>query len=476
MVGDDLQETFLGIKLGNTSIGAYFVGSDGRTLPLTDRYLNLKWPIFPCRFARTEKGVIVGAEALYLLHRSPELEIPFSLNEQTADALNMLKRILAQVWMRATLEIGRVKHTVITVPDNLTKEKHQSIISLAGELGFEANVVTHVTTLLRAYDLPRGGDQIVMTIRIGGTNSHISIVRCELKEAHKLGESFLTGFGLRRFVNLIIESLESGPWAGKLDDLRIRFHVTQVVVGALRNLGRGRGLDLRAEIRGEMARQTLTEKECTALFDSEFETFGEALAELFKKAGISKKSVEQVLFAGGGLAIPMIEDALCQRIGLVSSSQTFPAEANQMGAVLLAADKPIRNENHKPELTAHSAGDFLEETIWGEGSDLMKPRSHKLIVSFRERPNKEITFENRGDVTVGRDPKSDIPFNFKLVSRDHARIELHDDAYFIIDRSINGTLVNGKRLVKWQRRKLHSGDLVTLVSPYGPGFKVRVVS
>lgn len=76
----------------------------------------------------------------------------------------------------------------------------------------------------------------------------------------------------------------------------------------------------------------------------------------------------------------------------------------------------------------------------------------------------------KGYVTVGRYDKSGYPcadYNFDhsltFVSRNHFRIELRQDGYKIIDLdSKNGTLLNGKELVKNMAYPLKSGDIISI--------------
>ncbi len=65
-----------------------------------------------------------------------------------------------------------------------------------------------------------------------------------------------------------------------------------------------------------------------------------------------------------------------------------------------------------------------------------------------------------GIITIGRSSSSDIPLDQDSVSRAHARIARHNDAYFVTDLgSTNGTFV-GDELVK--ERALKNGDRVRI--------------
>jgi pSer/pThr/pTyr-binding forkhead associated (FHA) protein len=70
-------------------------------------------------------------------------------------------------------------------------------------------------------------------------------------------------------------------------------------------------------------------------------------------------------------------------------------------------------------------------------------------------------FVLRGDeVTIGRDPASDIFFNDVTVSREHAVVGLEDDEVTVADRgSLNGTYVNGSIV---DQARLADGDHVQI--------------
>jgi two-component system NtrC family sensor kinase len=62
-------------------------------------------------------------------------------------------------------------------------------------------------------------------------------------------------------------------------------------------------------------------------------------------------------------------------------------------------------------------------------------------------------------VTIGRHAANDIPLPFMVVSRQHARIELHEGGALLTDlNSSNGTFVNNRRI---QSRPLDEGDVVS---------------
>ena len=63
-----------------------------------------------------------------------------------------------------------------------------------------------------------------------------------------------------------------------------------------------------------------------------------------------------------------------------------------------------------------------------------------LRLSYHGRPPLTVD-HNRPGVVLGRGAACDLPVNEKLASRQHVRIELRRDKFFIIDQSTNGTHV-----------------------------------
>ena len=74
--------------------------------------------------------------------------------------------------------------------------------------------------------------------------------------------------------------------------------------------------------------------------------------------------------------------------------------------------------------------------------DAAKAPEAKLILSYRNQ-NIEIN-KSRPSVVMGRSKDCDFPIAEKLASRQHVRIELRRDKFFIIDQSTNGTHVRSE--------------------------------
>ncbi len=86
---------------------------------------------------------------------------------------------------------------------------------------------------------------------------------------------------------------------------------------------------------------------------------------------------------------------------------------------------------------------WQEEDVTRMATGMMQdpPKEPKveLVVSYA---GKSITLDsNRSGLVMGRSQACDLPINEKLASRQHVRIELRRNKFFIIDQSTNGTHV-----------------------------------
>lgn len=69
------------------------------------------------------------------------------------------------------------------------------------------------------------------------------------------------------------------------------------------------------------------------------------------------------------------------------------------------------------------------------------PKAPQTSLQLRYRGRKLIVDHNRPGLVLGRGAACDLPVNEKLASRQHVRIELRRDKFFIVDQSTNGTHV-----------------------------------
>ena len=102
--------------------------------------------------------------------------------------------------------------------------------------------------------------------------------------------------------------------------------------------------------------------------------------------------------------------------------------------------------------TASTTGD-LEV---GNACDSDYPVAPAALVAIKTDERIPIT---RTTLSVGRDERNDVILQSELVSLDHARIEVRDRQYYVVDlKSTNGTFVNGRRIDS--PTALDDGDIV----------------
>jgi pSer/pThr/pTyr-binding forkhead associated (FHA) protein len=90
----------------------------------------------------------------------------------------------------------------------------------------------------------------------------------------------------------------------------------------------------------------------------------------------------------------------------------------------------------------------------------------KLVVKAQltEGGTKDYSYEfDQPLITIGRLKENDIQLPLASVSGYHAQIEKENDNYYLIDRgSINGTFLNGDRLVAGEKKLLSDNDLIKI--------------
>lgn len=83
----------------------------------------------------------------------------------------------------------------------------------------------------------------------------------------------------------------------------------------------------------------------------------------------------------------------------------------------------------------------------------------KIILKFEAAVIKEYLITG-SEFRIGREPDNDIVIDHPAVSRHHCRILLQGDTFFVEDlNSTNGTLVNGKKIIK---AGIHNQDIVAI--------------
>jgi class 3 adenylate cyclase len=110
---------------------------------------------------------------------------------------------------------------------------------------------------------------------------------------------------------------------------------------------------------------------------------------------------------------------------------------------------------------------WQEEDVTRMATGLMQdaPKTEvRLIVSYN---NQQIEVnKSRSILMMGRSQQCDLPINEKLASRQHVRIELRRDKFFIVDQSTNGTHVmtenEGAAFLRREEMPLNGNGMISL--------------
>lgn len=110
---------------------------------------------------------------------------------------------------------------------------------------------------------------------------------------------------------------------------------------------------------------------------------------------------------------------------------------------------------------AEPTASFDPVAVDAAASKPAEPVSEGPVLVVRKGPQPgERFFVDRGRLTIGRDPASDIFLNDMTVSRTHAVVECTDDVVSVKDAgSLNGTYVNGEIV---DSATLGHGDVVQI--------------
>lgn len=138
----------------------------------------------------------------------------------------------------------------------------------------------------------------------------------------------------------------------------------------------------------------------------------------------------------------------------IAARMAAQAKANQIITTLSTVDKlsPVlrastRFIDHAP-IKGKQEDIDIYEIIWQEedvtrmATGMMDAKKAPEVRLRLQYSDSEIVINRqRSSVMMGRSKDCDLPINEKLASRQHVRIELRRDKFFIIDQSTNGTHV-----------------------------------
>ncbi len=88
-------------------------------------------------------------------------------------------------------------------------------------------------------------------------------------------------------------------------------------------------------------------------------------------------------------------------------------------------------------------------------------RNAMLVIESTVIGGGQFALKEGGRYFIGRSPACDIVIDLPIISRKHAQIMYHDNAYFVSDlESRNGTYINAKRLEGDEEVSLSHGDWI----------------
>lgn len=109
-------------------------------------------------------------------------------------------------------------------------------------------------------------------------------------------------------------------------------------------------------------------------------------------------------------------------------------------------------------------GSDLDQTVV---LDDRRPRTVYLNLIPKDWQREEIKIRKSPFFIGKNNEKSDAVIPAGDISRVHAKIVVEEDGVFVIDQeSTNGTYVNGKQLVPWERRKVCTDDEIAFSSVF----------
>lgn len=122
-----------------------------------------------------------------------------------------------------------------------------------------------------------------------------------------------------------------------------------------------------------------------------------------------------------------------------------------------SANDSFNQYSDSESITTNSNYDFYDETE--EATTILADNYYML----RNRDYKFNLYEEQGEKIIGRGKNSDLRFNEKYVSRNHARIRLDHDGLKIYDLgSSNGTKINGRKIRSHEWTYVRVGDILTI--------------
>lgn len=186
------------------------------------------------------------------------------------------------------------------------------------------------------------------------------------------------------------------------------------------------------------------------------------------------------------VAVGAIVFVLALRLGILdraSSPEPDPVKAAVLILLLIVVGGYLLGRERAKSTTGRSegeTGDERTESLADGGADGDPDRIEETVVLdmgeeeslmlnlMPEEWQREELKVRKSPFFVGKESaRSDGVIREAEVSRVHAKFVLEEGKVFLIDQeSTNGTYVNGKRLVPWERNVVENGDMIGFSSIY----------
>lgn len=484
-----MNECILGIHLGNTCCTTAISEPEKNVLISFQNVLGRREVQISCSFYRKNGHLIPSDEVAETKEPNvPLLGLDLSAlrdhpkGSETPSQEVLVERVLRRIAVNTILESGWIGDVVLSVPNYLDKSQRHLLKQICSRIGLRVKrILSHHLAILYEYgfeDLPR--DEILAVVRIGGSTLSVQILSLAGDKMEMLANMTKMDAGTQRLELVLLQQI-SGLLEKKhgieLNENSLQ-RVRKKLEATRRYLRPGPPMDLDLVLKGAPKNILLESDDLwsgTHTLHQEIDSF---LIQAVREAGVKPGMIRRLFVAGGGARVPYLVNSVKDALS------TEPSFANSPPEEVIARGAATNGywlRHGRPPPRKRMVPDMLEATVLdsatiasGNEKTLATAIGSTHSISFVtvDSPDKPIVFENQDEISMGRSSGSDLTLDIPAISRTHAKMEYHDGAFFLEDRSSNGTFVNGKKMVKLQRCKIKAGDLITLASEKGPWIKV----
>jgi len=296
----------------------------------------------------------------------------------------------------------KVDSAVITVPANFNNQKRQETIDAAHIAGLQVDyILNEPTSAALAYSMSSQIDGIYAVYDFGGGTFDCSIVETKGEKVTILGSNGVQKLGGRDLDERLLEIVRTKYKKETKKDINPRQFSPQ---DAERQKIRLSTLDeIEVVIDGGKA-IVITRKEfeesISILVNMSLASFDNALVKANKKHGITIDNIMDVILVGGTSRVPLVQEALKNKIGKKPKVYGNPDETVAKGAAIYVAlnNKRSLNVNQKAaisgleikeitnvclgETLAAKDGDIISQPIIEKGSRIPASKSNTSFIPF----------------------------------------------------------------------------------------------